>query len=157
MHIYKFTKVILNENRWSTALTPDNVGTRLMEIFMHPESNRVHGLILGLVFQVGGLGLTGTRVKSPWLDTCPFQFLAPYLMMPYYCMALPMILFFVGRVGGKFKDSGCALASTPSLILLSDLSHEQIRNPCKALLVFLLNPVPGCSTPLFDTCQIPGY
>ena len=29
-------------------------------------------------------------------------------MMPYYCMALPMILFFVGRVGGKFKDSGGA-------------------------------------------------
>ena len=40
--------------------------TWLMEIFMHPAgSNRVHGLILGLVFQVGGLGLTGTRVMSP--------------------------------------------------------------------------------------------
>ena len=72
MHIYKFTKVliILNENRWSTDRTPDLVGTWLVEIFMHPGLNQVHGLILGLVFQVGGLGLTGTRVMSPWLDTC---------------------------------------------------------------------------------------
>jgi hypothetical protein len=38
----------------------------------------------------------------------------------------------------KFKDSGCALSSTPSSILLSDLSNEQMRNPRKALLLSLL-------------------
>ena len=38
----------------------------------------------------------------------------------------------------KFKDSGCALSSTPSSILLSDLSNEQIRKPRKALLLSLL-------------------
>jgi hypothetical protein len=48
-------------------------------------------------------------------------------MMPYQNMALPMIIL-VGWVGGKFKDSGCALSSTPSSILLSDLSNEQIRS-----------------------------
>jgi hypothetical protein len=31
---------------------------------MHLELNQVHGLILGLVFQVGGFGLSGTRVMS---------------------------------------------------------------------------------------------
>ena len=36
-----------------------------------------------------------------------------YLMMPYQSMALPMMNS-VGWVGGKFKDSGCALSSTPS-------------------------------------------
>ena len=65
MHIYKFTKVTLNENRWSTNRTPALVGTELVEVFMHLGLNQVHGLILGLVFQVGGLGLTGTRVMSP--------------------------------------------------------------------------------------------
>ena len=60
-----------------------------------------------------------------------------YLMMPYQSMALPMMNS-VGWVGGKFKDSGCALSSTPSSILLSDLSNEQIRKPRKALLVSLL-------------------
>ena len=38
----------------------------------------------------------------------------------------------------KFKDSGCALSSTPSSILLSDLSNEQIRSLRKALLRSLL-------------------
>ena len=60
-----------------------------------------------------------------------------YLMMPYQSMALPMINL-VGRVGGKFKDSGCALSSTPSSILLSDLSNKHIRNLRKALLRLLL-------------------
>ena len=60
-----------------------------------------------------------------------------YLMMPYQNMALTMMNS-VGRVGGKFKDSGCALSSTPSSILLSDLSNEQMRNPRKALLMSLL-------------------
>ena len=31
---------------------------------MHLGLNQVHGLILGLVFQVGGFGLSGTRVMS---------------------------------------------------------------------------------------------
>ena len=31
---------------------------------MHLGLNQVHGLILGLVFQVGGLGLYGARVMS---------------------------------------------------------------------------------------------
>jgi hypothetical protein len=48
-------------------------------------------------------------------------------MMPYQNMALPMVNS-GGWVGGKFKDSGCALSSTPSSILLSDLSNEHIRN-----------------------------
>ena len=60
-----------------------------------------------------------------------------YLMMPYQSMALTMMNS-VGWVGGKFKDSGCALSSTPSSILLSDLSNEQIRNPRKGLLLSLL-------------------
>ena len=38
---------------------------------------------------------------------------ASYLMMPNKSMALTMINS-VGWVGGKFKDSGCALSSTPS-------------------------------------------
>jgi hypothetical protein len=60
-----------------------------------------------------------------------------YLMMPYQNMVLPMMNL-VGWVGGKFKDSGCALSSTPSSILLSDFSNEHIRNPSKALLMSLL-------------------
>jgi len=60
-----------------------------------------------------------------------------YLMMPNQSMALTMMNS-VGWVGGKFKDSGCALSSTPSSILLSDLSNEQIRSPRKALLQSLL-------------------
>jgi hypothetical protein len=32
---------------------------------MHLGLNQVHGLILGLVFQVGGLGVSGARVMSP--------------------------------------------------------------------------------------------
>ena len=71
----------------------------------------------------------GTRVK-PHTPTS-------YLMMPYQNMALTMMNL-VGWVGGKFKDSGCALSSTPSSILLSDLSNEQMRNPRKALLLSLL-------------------
>jgi hypothetical protein len=62
--IYKFTMVILNEKRWSTSRTPHLVGTWLVEIFMHLGLNQVHGLILGLIFQVGGFGLSGTRVMS---------------------------------------------------------------------------------------------
>ena len=31
---------------------------------MNLELNQVHGLILGPVFQVGGFGLSGTRVMS---------------------------------------------------------------------------------------------
>ena len=54
IYIYKFTKVILNENRWSTNCTPVIVGTKLVEVFLHLGSNQVQGLILGLVFQVGG-------------------------------------------------------------------------------------------------------
>jgi hypothetical protein len=66
--IYKFTMVILNENRWSTSRTPHLVGIWLVEIFMHLGLNQVHGLILGLVFQVGGFGLSGTRVmSSKWI------------------------------------------------------------------------------------------
>ena len=43
---------------------PYLVGSWLVEIFMHLGLNQVHGLILGLVFQVGGFGLSGTRVMS---------------------------------------------------------------------------------------------
>ena len=46
--------VILNENRWSTNRTPTLVGTKLVEVFLHLGLNQVQGLILGLVFQVGG-------------------------------------------------------------------------------------------------------
>ena len=61
-----------------------------------------------------------------------------YLMMPYQSMALTMMNS-VGWVGGKFKaHSGCALSSTPSSILLSDLSNEHIRSLRKALLRSLL-------------------
>jgi hypothetical protein len=56
-----------------------------------------------------------------------------YLMMPYYCMARTIINS-VGWVGGKFKDSGGALSSTPSLLLLSDLRNEQTGSLRKACL-----------------------
>ena len=62
--IYKFSMVILNENRWSTNCTPTLVGTKLVEVFLHLGLNQVQGLILGLVFQVGGLRLSVTRVQS---------------------------------------------------------------------------------------------
>ena len=52
--ISKFSVVILNENRWSTNCTPTLVGTKLVEVFLHLGLNQVQGLILGLVFQVGG-------------------------------------------------------------------------------------------------------
>jgi hypothetical protein len=42
------------------------------------------------------------------------------------------------QITQKFKDSGCALSSTPSSILLSDLSNEHIRSLRKALLRLLL-------------------
>ena len=64
MHIYEFTKVILNENRWSTNYIPTLVSTELVEVFLPLGLNQVQGLILGLVFQVGGLRVSGTRVKS---------------------------------------------------------------------------------------------
>jgi hypothetical protein len=39
--IYKFTKVILNENRWSTNRTPALVGTKLVEVFLPLGSGRL--------------------------------------------------------------------------------------------------------------------
>ena len=53
------------------------MGTWLVEIFMHLGLNQVHGLILGLVFQVGGLGLPGTRVMSPNWTRVTIQILDP--------------------------------------------------------------------------------
>ena len=53
------------------------MGTELVEVFMHLELNQVHGLILGLVFQVGGLGLPGTRVMSPNWTRVTIQILDP--------------------------------------------------------------------------------
>jgi hypothetical protein len=51
--------------------------------------------------------LSGTRVVSTNWTRVTDQSSIPYLMMPYYCMALPMINFcWVG--GWKFKDSGGA-------------------------------------------------
>ena len=44
---------------------------------MHLGLNQVHGLILGLVFQVGGLGLSGTRVMSPNWTRVTDQILDP--------------------------------------------------------------------------------
>ena len=58
-------------------------------------------------------------------------------LMPYYCMEMTMINS-VGWVGGKFKDSGGAISSTPSSILLSDLSNEQTRSLREALPISLL-------------------
>jgi hypothetical protein len=39
---------------WSTNYTPTLVSTELVEVFLHLGLNQVQGLILGLVFQVGG-------------------------------------------------------------------------------------------------------
>ena len=40
------------------------MGTELVEVFLPLGLNQVQGLILGLVFQVGGLRLSVTRVQS---------------------------------------------------------------------------------------------
>ena len=44
---------------------------------MHLGLNQVHGLILGLVFQVGGFGLSGTRVMSSNWTRVADQILEP--------------------------------------------------------------------------------
>ena len=44
---------------------------------MHLGLNQVHGLILGLVFQVGGLGVSGARVMSPNWTRVTDQLLDP--------------------------------------------------------------------------------
>jgi len=64
VHISKFPILILNKNRWSTNYPPALVGTELVEVFLPLGLNQVQGLILGLVFQVGGLRLSVTRVQS---------------------------------------------------------------------------------------------
>ena len=64
MHISKFPLLILNKNRWSTNYIPALVSTELVEVFLPLGLNQVQGLILGLVFQVGGLRLSVTRVQS---------------------------------------------------------------------------------------------
>ena len=60
--ISKFPLLILNKNRWSTNYIPALVGTESVEVFLPLGLNQVQGLILGLVFQVGGLRLSRTRV-----------------------------------------------------------------------------------------------
>jgi hypothetical protein len=52
--ISKFPLLILNKNRWSTNYIPTLVSTELVEVFLPLGLNHVQGLILGLVFQVGG-------------------------------------------------------------------------------------------------------
>jgi hypothetical protein len=52
--ISKFPLLILNKNQWSTNYIPTLVSTELVEVFLALGSNQVQGLILGLVFQVGG-------------------------------------------------------------------------------------------------------
>ena len=43
---------------------PLQSASELVEVFLPLGLNQVQGLILGLVFQVGGLRVSGTRVKS---------------------------------------------------------------------------------------------
>jgi hypothetical protein len=53
---------------------------------MHLGLNQVHGLILGLVFQVGGFGLSGTRVMSSnWTRATEQNLdLLPHDVIPLY-------------------------------------------------------------------------
>ena len=81
-------------------------------------------LILGLVFQIGGLGESETRVILHKLTRVTPNTPASYLMMPYQSMALNHdYFFFVGRVGGKFKDLRACSHEHP--ILESPLRFEQ--------------------------------
>ena len=57
-------------------------------------------LILGLVFQIGGLGVSETRVMSSKGTRVKPHTPTSYLMMPYQSMALTMMNS-VGWVGGK--------------------------------------------------------
>ena len=81
----------------------------------------------------------------------------PYLMMPYYCMALPMILFFVGRVGGKFKDS-CGASWHPILDSPINLAAKwQDGLKTASLFLFCKLIVPGNPRAFLETVQDLGY
>ena len=90
-------------------------------------------LILGLVFQIGGLGVSGTRVMSHKLTRVKPHTPTSYLMMPYQSMALNHDYFKLGGWVENSKITGRAHASTPSSNLLSDLSNEQIKKPSQGL------------------------
>ena len=79
--------------RGSSARTPYRAGTPFVRDVhtsgIEPECMK---LILGLVFQIGGLGVLVARVMSKF-DTCHPHTPTSYLMMPYRSMALPMIFF----------------------------------------------------------------
>ena len=75
--------MILRSYPFSKGGTPFGLGLHTSGI--EPECMK---LILGLVFQIGGLGVLATRV-TPQHDTCHPQLRPSYLAMTYQGMSLP--------------------------------------------------------------------
>jgi hypothetical protein len=85
---------------------------------MHLELNQVHGLILGLVFQVGGFGLSGTRVMSSNRTRFTNQILDP-LPTPV-CFASIAWQFFEIQVLGPSYPYPLSQLQSPSQSPMTD-------------------------------------